>query len=59
MKKLAYTIAEFAEMYSQNEATVRVNVSRKPKLVPKVMRVGRAVYFTAEAIKTWEVEMHK
>lgn len=59
MKKLAYTIAEFAEMYSQNETTVRVNVSRKPKLVPKVMRVGRAIYFTADAIKAWEVKMQE
>tara|TARA_R110001592_G_scaffold204892_2_gene455197 strand:- start:3974 stop:4153 length:180 start_codon:yes stop_codon:yes gene_type:complete len=59
MKKLAYNIAEFAEMYSQNEQTVRVNVSRNPDLVPKVMRVGRAIFFTAEAIKAWEVEMHK
>ena len=59
MKKLAYTIAEFAEMYSQNVQTVRVNVSRNPDLVPKVMRVGRAVYCTADAIKAWETKMHE
>ena len=59
MEKRAYNIAEYAAMYSLNEQTVRVNVTRKPELVPKVMRVGRAVFFTADAIKAWEAEMQK
>lgn len=59
MEKRAYKIDEFSKMFSLNEKTVRVNVTRKPELVPKVMRVGRAVFFTADAIKAWEAEMQK
>jgi len=59
MQKRAYNIAEYAAMYSLNEQTVRVNVSRRPDLLPRVLRVGRSVFFTADAIKAWEVQMQK
>jgi hypothetical protein len=59
MEKRAYNIAEFAAMYSLNAETVRVNVSRKPSVLPTVMRVGRSVLFTATAIKAWEAAMQK
>ncbi len=59
MVKRAYNIADFSAMYSLNEQTVRVNVSRRPELVPKPYRVGRSVFFTVEAIKAWEVKMQQ
>jgi len=57
MDKQAYSIPEFAELYGLNEATVRVNVTRSPETLPKVMRIGRSIRFTLEAIKEWEVKM--
>jgi hypothetical protein len=59
MTKKAYNIAEFAAMYSLNEQTVRVNVTRRPKTLPVPMRVGNRVLFTATAIKNWEVAMQQ
>ena len=59
MDKQAYSIAEFAELYGLNEATVRVNVTRSPETLPKVMRIGRTIRFTKEAIKVWEAQMQR
>lgn len=59
MEKRAYKIAEFCKMFSLNEQTVRVNVSRRPELLPRVLRVGRSVFFTADAIKKWEKSMQE
>ena len=55
MEKRALSIPEFASLYGLNEATVRVNVSRDKtgKKLPKVMRIGRSIRFTLEAIKEW------
>jgi hypothetical protein len=59
MTKKAYNIAEFAAMYSLNKQTVRVNVTRRPEVLPEPMRVGRSVLFSAKAIEVWEVKMHQ
>ncbi len=61
MEKRALSIPEFASLYGLNEATVRVNVTRDKtgKKLPKVMRIGRTIRFTLEAIKEWEDEMMK
>ena len=61
MEKRALSIPEFASLYGRNEATVRVNVTRDKtgKKLPKVMRIGRTIRFTLEAIKEWEAEMMK
>jgi len=59
IEKRAYNIAEYAAMYGLNEQTVRVNVSRNSDLVPRVMRVGRSVFFTAKAIVAWEEKMQQ
>ena len=59
MTKRAYNIAEFSAMYSLNEQTVRVNVTRRPELLPEPMRVGRSVLFSAKSIEAWEVAMQE
>ncbi|MGK0270848.1 helix-turn-helix domain-containing protein [Shewanella sp. Arc9-LZ] len=57
MQKRAFNIAEFTEMFSLNEKTVRANVSRHPEQLPTVFRVGRKVLFSAQAIRDWELKM--
>jgi hypothetical protein len=59
IEKRAYNIADYAAMFGLNEKTVRVNVSRNPDLVPRVMRVGRSIFFTAKAIEDWEEKMQQ
>ncbi|HIF5970904.1 TPA: helix-turn-helix domain-containing protein [Vibrio parahaemolyticus] len=51
------TIEEFAEMYGLNAATVRTNVTRNPKSLPPVMRIGRSVRFLRSEVERWEKEM--
>ncbi|EGR0622521.1 helix-turn-helix domain-containing protein [Vibrio parahaemolyticus] len=51
------TIEEFAEMYGLNSATVRTNVTRNPKSLPPVMRIGRSVRFLRSEVERWEKEM--
>jgi len=51
------TIEEFAEMYGLNLATVRTNVTRNPKSLPPVMRIGRSVRFLRSEVERWEKEM--
>ncbi|HDU8587724.1 TPA: helix-turn-helix domain-containing protein [Vibrio alginolyticus] len=51
------TIEEFSEMYGLNPATVRTNVTRNPKSLPPVMRIGRSVRFLRSEVERWEKEM--
>lgn len=48
------TIEEFAEMYGLNPATVRTNVTRNPKSLPPVIRIGRSVRFLRSEVERWE-----
>tara|TARA_R110000772_G_scaffold268718_1_gene397928 strand:+ start:13580 stop:13762 length:183 start_codon:yes stop_codon:yes gene_type:complete len=59
MQKHVLTIPEFSQMYGLNEATVRVDVTRAPEKLPAILRIGRSIRFTLEAIKEWEVVMTK
>jgi len=56
MQKHVMTIPEFSQMYGLNEATVRVDVTRAPEKLPTVLRIGRSIRFTIEAIKHWEIK---
>lgn len=53
----ALTIPEFARLYGLNPKTVQIDVTRSPSKLPKVLRIGRNIRFTFEAIKEWEVAM--
>jgi predicted DNA-binding transcriptional regulator AlpA len=57
MEKQVLTLPEFVKMYSLNEDTIRGYVSRSPTKLPKILRIGRSIRFTLEAIKEWEVAM--
>ena len=59
MGKHVLTIPEFTKMYNLNEATVRVDVTRAPENLPTLLRVGRLIRFTVEAIKQWEDKNQK
>jgi len=42
-----------AVLMGKREATLRVDVTRRPELLPKFLRVGRRVYFRRSTVDAW------